>query len=409
MHLLQKYSDEFPLSDLSYVKVTSLLTHMAALLGPEATPGWRSDDFVPIYSMTTVSHLLEIIYLEILGDNADGTVPPWSTTSVSPTSPGLPTRGPRLTVLSASPTGPQAPTPTASTTDSPTPWRWQKLVENAFAIADEFVYLSLMTQVAEEDPVDFDVGLFHTEGIRVKAGNIRQAFTSSDCEVQLSPTLLSDLPAEQEVLQVMATMLTNPYKWGYRDNNTITSKTIVVYFNHINRSEIEVSDLSPSETVYMEMPTQADLEPLMHSGGTGRGRKSKHHVEVLTEDSDSATVAAHQLEFDSVVLSAGRRTSTELNMTVVTSGGAIHVQVLAEAMEDDRSRGRKEDKEEENMMNWKNRWPQRSGDNSLSVGAYIGVDYVPTTSVYDYSLHITAEVMDNLENFTQYTFFILDE
>ena len=355
-----------------------MLKQMINVLSPQVSQGWVSDNFVPIYSLTTVSNLLQII--EYQYDSAE-----WhagSRTGLSPTlEPALPRAGmmtqPTIQPTVQLPTMPDLSNITLPTTSPVKDPISKYLVEDALNIAADYIYLSLLTQVVDERPLEFDVGIYHTEALRVRADTIKQTMDNDGCNVKLPATLLGSLPSDQEVLQVMTAMITNPYKWHYGNDNPVTSKTVVVHFSDLDWVEIPVWDLPPEDIIVIEVPTEGSLaessvtmDRIIPAAGlrTVNGTKRISELEYMT--------------LYTVTIGPDSHTSSMLNMTVSTAGGSIHIQIKATPFLKEHEETEETDLGQDQYGN-------------LSLHAYVGVNYIPTGDEYDYSLHLTAESMNS--------------
>ena len=125
----------------------------------------------------------------------------------------------------------------------------------------DVIFLTLQTQLVEEEPVVFDSGYVRTSAQRTLRGNIQDSFFDEDGnEVQLSDDvsehLLQDGDAADEVLQVTVSFSYNPYIFGYGSFQPVTSQTVLVYFANSSNGEVQVSGLNSTDSVLLLLHSQ---------------------------------------------------------------------------------------------------------------------------------------------------------
>ena len=108
----QTYASEFPRDEALDQIVSELLDRITASIAPLVSPGLTGQEFVPDYLMATVANLVGILELHL----GTGDVSKEQEQEAS------------------------------------------RLVDSSLAAGDEVLYLSLLTQVVDEDPIEFDTG-----------------------------------------------------------------------------------------------------------------------------------------------------------------------------------------------------------------------------------------------------------
>ena len=194
---------EFPQDEALYVAVTDLLGGIITTLSPKVSQGWEGDEFVPMYLLATVGNLIEVIHIELSGMLAEH---------------GVDVR--------------------------------KESLEKAVEIVDSILYLLLQTQVANEEPYNFETQYLYSLGVRTTSNNIRTSYTSGNIMVEFPSQLRADLEHE-EVFQIVSTVVTNPFVWGLMDGYEITSQVLSVSFTFINGSEVKLKDLPPERAIIM--------------------------------------------------------------------------------------------------------------------------------------------------------------
>ena len=109
MLCLQTYGSEFPRDSSLYSVVSQLLERITTSIAPQVSPGLTGEEFVPDYLMTTIANLVQIVQLHLGAGDGDETAA-------------------------------------------------RRLVEKSLTVADDVLYLSLLTQVLDEDPIEFNTG-----------------------------------------------------------------------------------------------------------------------------------------------------------------------------------------------------------------------------------------------------------
>ena len=183
----------------------------------------------------------------------------------------------------------------------------------------DVIFLTLQTQVVEEEPVVFDSGYVRTSAQRTLRGNIQDSFfDEAGNEVQLSDDvsehLLQNGDAADEVLQVAVSFSYNPYIFGHGSFQPVTSQTVLVYFANSSNGEVQVSGLNSTDSVLL----------LLHSQDSSDVTRSTRSV-----TSDGGGVASMQQPSAMQILKPGEILQTKLDLDVhpLADGSSLYVWV----------------------------------------------------------------------------------